>query len=190
MKISKDMNNDVAEILLSEETIRARIKEMGAQISRDYADCGTHDLILLCILRGASVFFADLARAITIPVQYEFMGISSYGNEQKTSGIVRITKDTDTSITGKHVLIAEDIMDSGLTLSHLTQLLNSRNPASLKVCCLLDKPERRECAITPDYCGFIIPNKFVVGYGLDYAGIYRNLPYVGVLKPEVYEQED
>ncbi|MEG1525055.1 MAG: hypoxanthine phosphoribosyltransferase [Clostridia bacterium] len=184
--MSQDMSKDVAEILLSEETIKARIKELGDQISKDYANCG-HDVILICILKGACVFFADLARAMTIPVQYEFMGISSYGNERKTSGIVRITKDIDTSITGKHVIIAEDIMDSGLTLSHLTKLLESRNPASLKVCCLLDKPERRECDITPDYCGFIIPNKFVVGYGLDFAGIYRNLPYVGVLKPSVYE---
>ncbi len=180
-----NMLEDLSEVLLTEETIHKRVKELGAQISEGYAD-SSEDVILVCILKGATVFFADLARAITIPMQMEFMGISSYGNERKTSGIVRITKDMDTSITNKHVVIAEDIMDSGLTLSYLTRLLQSRNPASMRVCCLLDKPERRECEITPDYCGFIIPNKFVVGYGLDYMGFYRNLPFVGVLKPSVY----
>ena len=183
----QNMRDDIDEILLTQEAIAKRVAELGEQISKDYAAYGD-DVILVCILKGAVTFFADLARAMTIPVRYEFMGISSYGNERKTSGIVRITKDMDTSITGKHVIIAEDIMDSGLTLSHLTQLLNSRNPASMRICCLLDKPERRECDITPDYCGFIIPNKFVVGYGLDFAGIYRNLPYVGVLKPAVYSE--
>ena len=183
--ISRNMEHDIAEVLLTKEQVTKRIQELGAQISKDYADC-EEDIILICILRGAVMFFADLARAMTLPIQLEFMGISSYGNEQKTSGIVRITKDLDTSITNKHVIIAEDIMDSGLTLSHLTRLLSSRNPKSLKICCMLDKPERRECEITPDYCGFIIPNKFVVGYGLDFCGVYRNLPYVGVLKPEVY----
>ncbi len=184
---AENMRDDIDEILLTEEAIANRVKELGEQISKDYAAYGD-DVILVCILKGAVTFFSDLARAMTIPVRYEFMGISSYGNERKTSGIVRITKDMDTSINGKHVIIAEDIMDSGLTLSHLTQLLNSRNPASMRICCLLDKPERRECDITPDYCGFIIPNKFVVGYGLDFAGIYRNLPYVGVLKPAVYSE--
>lgn len=179
------MRDDIESVLLSEEQIHKRVAELGAQISADYADCG-QDVILICILKGACVFFSDLARAMTIPLHMEFMGISSYGNTVKTSGIVRITKDLDTSIMDKHVIIAEDIMDSGLTLSHLTRLLSSRNPASMRICCLLDKPERRECSITPDYCGFVIPNKFVVGYGLDYAGIYRNLPYVGVLKPSVY----
>ncbi len=182
---AQNMRDDIDEILLTEEAIAARVSELGAQISKDYAAYGD-DVILVCILKGAVTFFSDLARKMTIPVHYEFMGISSYGNAQKTSGIVRITKDMDISITDKHVIIAEDIMDSGLTLSHLTRLLQSRNPASLKICCLLDKPERRECEITPDYCGFIIPNKFVVGYGLDFAGVYRNLPYVGVLKPAVY----
>ena len=132
------------------------------------------------------MFFSDLARNLTVQCQMDFMSISSYGDGEKTSGIVRIAKDTDMSITGKHVLIVEDIMDSGLTLNYLTNLLESRNPASMRIVCLLDKPERRECDITPDYCGFIIPNKFVVGFGLDYIGRYRHLPYVGVLKPEVY----
>ena len=182
------MRDDIAKVLLSEEEIQQRVKELGEQLSRDFAGC-EEDVVLLCILKGAVVFFADLARAMSIPVQMEFMGISSYGNEQKTSGIVRITKDIDTSITGKHVIIAEDIMDSGLTLAYLKRMLSARNPASLKICCLLDKPSRRECAITPDYCGFVVPNKFVVGYGLDYIGLYRNLPYVGVLKPSVYAGE-
>ncbi len=181
------MQDDIAKVLISEEEIQQRVKELGEQLAKDYAGC-EEDIVLLCILKGAVVFFADLARAMNFPVQMEFMGISSYGNEQKTSGIVRITKDIDTSITGKHVIIAEDIMDSGLTLSHLTKLLMSRNPASLKVCCLLDKPDRRECEISPDYCGFIIPNEFVVGYGLDFLGFYRNLPFVGVLKASVYSE--
>ncbi len=181
---SEYMRQDISEVLIDEERIRARVRELGEQISRDYAG---EEVVLLCILKGACIFFADLARAMTVHIKMDFMGISSYGDAQKTSGIVRITRDMDTSITGRHVIIAEDIMDSGLTLSHLTRLLDARNPASLRICCLLDKPERRECEITPDYCGFIIPNKFVVGYGLDYAGKYRNLPYVGVLKPEVYK---
>ncbi len=182
------MLDDISHVLLTEEEIQRRVKELGAQLSRDYAD--SDEVMLICILRGAVMFFADLARAMSVPVQMDFMGISSYGNENKTSGIVRITKDIDTSITDRDVVIAEDIMDSGLTLAHLTKLLSSRNPKSLRTCCLLDKPERRECDITPDYFGFVIPNEFVVGYGLDYVGIYRNLPFVGVLKPSVYSGEN
>jgi len=182
-------HDDIAKVLITDEEIQRRIGELGAELRRDYAD-REGDIVLICILKGAVMFFADLARAMDMNLQMEFMGISSYGNEQKTSGIVRITKDIDTSINGKHVIIAEDIMDSGLTLSHLLKLLSSRSPASLKVCCLLDKPSRRETDITPDYCGFIIPNEFVVGYGLDYNGFYRNLPYVGVLKPSVYSAEE
>ena len=178
-----DMNRDIDHILVSEQQLRDKVAELGAAISRDYAG---RDLLLVSILKGAVVFYADLARAMDLRLKMDFMGISSYGDAQKTSGIVRITKDVDTSITGKHVIIAEDIMDSGLTLSYLLRLLRERKPASVRICCLLDKPERRECDITPDYCGFIIPNRFVVGYGLDYMGLYRNLPYVGVLKPEVY----
>lgn len=177
------MDQNIEEVLLSEEQIAKRVKELGEQISQDYQD---KDVIVLCVLKGACVFFTDLCRAITVHLKMDFMGISSYGDAKKTSGIVRLTKDMDASITDKHILIAEDIMDSGLTLNYLTKLLVERRPASIRVCCLLDKPERRECEITPDYCGFVIPNKFVVGYGLDYKGEYRNLPYVGVLKPEVY----
>ena len=163
------MEQDIEEILLDKETIDKRVQELGAQLTQDYAG---KEVVMIGILKGAIVM--------------DFMGISSYGDAQKTSGIVRITKDIDSSITGKHVIIAEDIMDSGLTLSHLIRLLHERKPKSIRVCCLLDKPSRRECNLTPDYCGFTIPNKFVVGYGLDYQGQYRNLPYVGVLKPEVY----
>ena len=178
------MAKDIDHILLDEETIRRRVEEMGAELSRDYEG---KEVVLLCILKGAVIFFADLARAMTIHVNMDFMAISSYGDAVKTSGIVKIAKDLDSSITGKHVIIAEDIMDSGLTLSHLCRLLHERQPASLKVCCLLDKPDRRECEITPDYCGFQIPNEFVVGYGLDFSQKYRNLPYIGVLKPEAYQ---
>lgn len=174
-----NMNSEISHVLISEERIKERVKELGAEISRDYDG---KDVILVCILKGAVIFFSDLARAITCHINMDFMSISSYGNNTKTSGIVRISKDMDTSITGRHVLIVEDIMDSGLTLNHLTNILRTREPASLKIACLLDKPERRECAITPDYVGFVIPNEFVLGYGLDYDQRYRNLPYVGVMK--------
>ena len=177
------MEQDIEEILLDKETIEKRVQELGAQLTKDYAG---KEVVMIGILKGAVVFYADLARAMDIYMTMDFMGISSYGDAQKTSGIVRITKDIDSSITGKHVIIAEDIMDSGLTLSHLIRLLHERKPKSIRVCCLLDKPSRRECDLKPDYCGFTIPNKFVVGYGLDFQGQYRNLPYVGVLKPEVY----
>ncbi len=188
--MSKLINHDdIAKILYTEEQIKERIAALGAELRKDYADV-EGEIVLICILKGAVMFFADLARAMDLNLQMEFMGISSYGNEQRTSGIVRITKDIDTSIMGKHVIIAEDIMDSGLTLSHLMKLLASREPASVKICCLLDKPSRRETDIAPDYCGFTIPNEFVVGYGLDYNGFLRNLPYVGVLKPSVYRIEE
>ena len=177
------MEQDIEEILLDKETIEKRVQELGAQLTKDYAG---KEVVMIGILKGAVVFYADLARAMDIYMKMDFMGISSYGDAQKTSGIVRITKDIDSSITGKHVIIAEDIMDSGLTLSHLIRLLHERKPKSIRVCCLLDKPSRRECDLKPDYCGFTIPNKFVVGYGLDFQGQYRNLPDVGVLKPEVY----
>jgi len=173
-----DMEN-VSHVLISEEEIAKRIKVLGEEISRDYAD---KDPIVVCILKGAVHFYSDLTRALTCPMQMDFMAISSYGSDVKSSGIVRISKDMDTSIMGRHVLIVEDIMDSGLTLNHLLSILKTREPASVKVVCLLDKPERRECDLTPDYTGFIIPNEFVVGYGLDYDQHYRNLPYVGVMK--------
>lgn len=179
------MAQDIDHILLSEEQIKNRVMELGAQLSEDYDGLNP---IVLCVLKGATVFFTDIIRAMDIPLAIDFMGISSYGDAVKTSGIIKITKDMDSSITGRHVLIAEDIMDSGLTLTHLKKLLMERKPLSIKVCCMLDKPERREVDIQPDYCGFTIPNEFVVGYGLDYQQKYRNLPYIGVLKPEVYSK--
>lgn len=183
MAKSENMRNDISHVLLTEEQLKSRVQELGAELARDYAG---KNVIMVCILKGAVQFYADLTRAMDCQLEMDFMSISSYGNSTKTSGIVRIAKDMDTSITGRHVLIVEDIMDSGLTLNHLTKLLRERQPASLKIVCLLDKPSRRECQITPDYCGFEIPNEFAVGYGLDYDGSYRNLPFVGVLKPEVY----
>lgn len=182
MAVKTDMNLDIDHVLLSEAQIAERVKELGARLSEDYEG---KDVILICILKGAVHFFSDLSRSMTCHLEMDFMSISSYGNSaRKTSGIVRIAKDLDTSITGRHVLIVEDIMDSGLTLNHLMNLLKAREPASIKVCCLLDKPARRECDIAPDYVGFVIPDEFVLGYGLDYDAYYRNLPYVGVKKPE------
>ena len=177
------MNQGIEKVLISEEELQKRIRALGEQISRDYDG---EELVVICVLKGACVFFADLCRAISVHMKMDFMAISSYGDAQKTSGIVKINKDCDTSITGRHVLIVEDIMDSGYTLKYLVKLLNERQPASVRIACLLDKPSRREVDITPDYCGFTVPNEFVVGFGLDYCGLYRNLPYVGVLKPEVY----
>ena len=177
------MQDDVAYVLIPEDKLKARVKELSEALTEEYKG---KNPIFLCILKGAVHFFSDLTRGFGDYCEIDFLAISSYGNARKTSGIVRINKDLDMSITGRHVVIVEDIMDSGLTLNHLTSVLRAREPASLKIVALLDKPERRECAITPDYVGFVIPNEFVVGYGLDFAGAYRNLPYVGVLKPEVY----
>lgn len=176
------LENDIQYVLISEETIKARVKELGEQISRDYA--GKNPL-LVCILRGASVFFTDLCRCITDYLEMDFMAVSSYADGMTSHGIVRIKKDLDVSIENRHVIIVEDIMDSGVTLNYLTNMLAARNPASLKIITLLDKPERRRCAIQPDYCGFIVEDKFVVGYGLDYAQLYRNLPYVGVVNTDL-----
>lgn len=177
------MLDDVAEVLIDEETLQAKVKELAHKIAQDYQG---ETVTIICILKGAVLFAADLLRALPIPVEIDFMAISSYGMGARTSGVVRILKDLDHSIEGKHVLIVEDIVDSGLTLSYLIESLSSRQPASLKVCVLLDKPERRVVELEPDYLGFEIPDKFVIGYGLDYAEKYRNLPFIGVLKPEVY----
>lgn len=176
--------NDIAYKLIEESELKKRVSELAGTISEDYKG---KNPIFICVLKGSVHFFSDLTREFNDYCELDFLAISSYGNARKTSGIVRINKDVDMSITSRHVIIVEDIMDSGLTLNHLTSMLRERKPASLKVVALLDKPERRECAITPDYVGFVIPNEFVVGYGLDFAGSYRNLPYIGVLKPEVYE---
>ncbi len=180
-----ELEDDIASVLLTEDDIAARIAEMGAQISRDYAG---KELILVCILKGANVFLADLVRQITLPLSYDFVAVSSYGADTKSSGVVRILKDLDESVESKHVLVVEDIVDTGLTLrlSYLLENLRSRRAASVKVCTLLDKPARRRMDVPVDYRGFEVEDQFVVGYGLDYQGRYRNLPYIGLLKPEIY----
>lgn len=165
--------------LISEKDVAAKIAEMGAQISEDYKG---ESIYLLCILKGGAFFATELAKHITVPVSIDFMSVSSYGGETTSSGIVRIVKDLDTPIEGKHVLIAEDIIDTGRTLAYLMEHLWQRKPKSLKLCTLLDKPDRRVSDVKVDYTGFEIPDKFVVGYGLDYDQKYRNLPYVGVVE--------
>lgn len=185
LREADEVVNDLEQVLLSEEVIAKRVKELGEQISRDYRGC---DLVVVGILKGALVFMADLIRHLSIPVIMDFAVVSSYGAATKTSGVVRILKDLDQPIEGKHVLIVEDIIDTGLTMHYLINNFKARKPLSVKVCTLLDKPSRREVDIVPDYCGFAIPDHFVVGYGLDYAEYYRNLPQVGVLKPEVYKK--
>ena len=171
------------EVMIHEEVIDARIQELGEEISRDYAGKSVH---LICILKGSVYFTCELAKRITIPVTMDFMQCSSYGAATKSSGVVKLAKDLDEAITGLNVIIIEDIIDSGRTLAHLKNLLAQRNPESLKICTLLDKPDRRVTDVKVDYTGFSIEDKFVVGYGLDYAQRYRNIPYIGVLKPEVY----
>lgn len=181
-----DMNRDIDHVLVSEQQLKDKIAELGAAISRDYDG---HDLLLVSILKGAVVFMADLMRAITIPCGIDFMVVSSYGGSNTTTtGLVKIIKDLDQDLTGKDVLIVEDILDTGVTLSHLVPMLEMRNPKSVRICSILSKPSRRQADIEPDYKGFDVPDEFVVGYGLDYDEKYRNLPYVGVLKPEVYDK--
>lgn len=177
------MHDDVKTVLVSEEQLKAKVAELGAQISRDYAG---KNLVLVSILKGSVVFMADLMRAVSIPCNIDFMVVSSYGGSNTTSGLVKIIKDLDGNLSGKDVLIVEDILDTGVTLSNLVPMLKMRNPNSVKICTILDKPSRRKADIQPDYEGFQVPDEFVVGYGLDYDEKYRNLPYVGVLNPEVY----
>jgi len=172
----------VGEILIGEEELQARIRELGAEISVDYAG---RELLLVGVLKGAVFFMADLMRTISVSCEIDFMAISSYGASTDSSGVVRILKDLDLNIDGRHVLVVEDIIDSGLTLSYLLRNLESREPASLEICALMTKPERREIDVPVKYIGFEIPNRFVIGYGLDFAERYRNLPYVGVLRPEL-----
>ncbi len=166
-------------VLISEEEVDARIREIGEQISRDYAGKELH---LVCVLKGGSFFLCELAKRITVPVSLDFMSVSSYGGETSSSGVVKIVKDLDESIQGRDVLIVEDIVDSGRTLSYLKEMMLDRKPASLRICTLLDKPDRRVVDVDVDYVGFQIPDEFVVGYGLDYAQRYRNLPYIGVVE--------
>ena len=184
--MSKRMQDDILKVLLTEEQIRDRVKELGREISRDYAG---KEPILVAILRGSVVFAADLARQVEGYCRMDFMVVSSYGSGTTSSGEVKIVKDLADPIEGRDVLVVEDILDSGHTLHRLLPLLRDRKPASLRLCTLLDKPERRDkdTPVHVDYVGFVIPDAFVVGYGLDYDERYRNLPYIGVLKPEVYE---
>jgi hypoxanthine phosphoribosyltransferase len=177
------LQNDIQEVLYTEEVIQQKVQELGKAISRDYE--GRNPLVI-CVLKGAFIFMADLAKNITIPIELDFMAVSSYGNSTRSSGEVKIIKDLDASVEGRDVLIVEDIIDSGLTLSYLIDVLERRNALSVNVVALFDKPGRRTVDLNADYTGFIIPDAFVVGYGLDYSEKYRNLPYVGVLKPEVY----
>lgn len=177
------LTDDVEEVLIPEEVLRARVRELGRQISSDYE--GKQPL-LVGILTGAVFFVSDLLRSVTIPCQLDFMATSAYGAGTESTGVVRILKDLNESIEGRHVLVVDDIVDTGLTMDYLLTTLKARYPASLAVCVLLDKAERRRREVPLRYVGFRIPNKFVVGYGLDYAGLYRNLPFVCVLKPEVY----
>lgn len=187
MSASELYPGDIKSVLLSEEDIRARTAELGEHVGRDYANCmGDQDLLLVTVLKGAVMFVSDLARAIPVPTQLEFMAVSSYGSATSSSGVVRILKDLDRDIAGRDVLIVEDIVDSGLTLSWLLRNLATRHPRSLRVCALLRKPEAVRDDVDISYVGFDIPNEFVVGYGLDYAERYRDLPYIGTLEPKVY----
>ncbi len=178
------MINDIAKVLLTREELERKTKELAALISKEYKD---KKLMIICILKGGVMFTTDLLKEISIPVEIDFMAISSYGASTSTSGIVRILKDLENDIEGKDILIVEDIIDSGLTLKYLKDLLLSRGPNSLKICTILNKPSSRKEKVKVDYIGFNIPDEFVVGYGLDYAEKYRNLPFVGVLKPEIYK---
>ena len=177
------MHKDVEQILYTEEELRRRVKELGCQITADYAG---REPLLISVLRGAYIFMADLTRSINLDVTVDFMSVSSYGAGTVSSGQVEIKKDLSSSIEGKDLIIVEDILDSGNTLYYLLDVLRARKPASIRLCTLMDKPERRVKPIKADYVGFTIPDAFIVGYGLDYAERYRNLPYVGVLKPSVY----
>ena len=179
------MNDDILRVLYSEEELEAKCAELGAQISKDYEG---KNLLLVSVLKGAVVFITDLMRHITVPCSIDFMVVSSYGSGVKTSGVVKIVKDLDADLAGKDLLIVEDILDTGMTLHYLKQLLQDRNPNSIRIATLLDKPERRRAAVRADYVGYQVPDEFVVGYGLDYDEKYRNLPYVGILKPEVYKK--
>jgi len=177
------LHPDCLRLLLSEKEIQERVAALGEEISRRYAG---REILAVAVLKGAAVFLADLVRKITVPASYDFMAVSSYGSSAVSSGKVRVLKDLDASIEGRHVLLVEDVVDTGITLSSLVQNLKARRPATLEVCALLDKPSRRVVPVEIHYLGFSIPNEFVVGYGLDYNERYRNLPYIAVLDPKVY----
>jgi hypoxanthine phosphoribosyltransferase len=178
------MHRDIKKILIEEKELQAKVAELGAKITEDYKG---KDLLIICVLKGAVIFTSDLIKRIDLPLDIDFMAISSYGANTKSSGVVRILKDLDMSIEGKHILIVEDIIDSGLTLAYMIENLKSRGPESVEICTILDKKERRTIDLDIKYTGFVVPDEFVVGYGLDYAEKYRNLPYIAVLKEEVYQ---
>ena len=178
------LQNDISRVLLTEEQLREKVSELGAQLTEDYRG---KTPLFLGVLKGCFVFMADLMRAVDLPCGIDFMAVSSYGSGTTTTGAVRITRDLSRDIEGEDVIIVEDILDSGVTLHYLRDYLTRRRPASVRIVTLLDKPERRRADVRADYCGFTVPDEFGVGYGLDYAERYRNLPYIGILKPEVYE---
>ena len=179
------MKNDVKSVLYSEKQLSEKVKELADRISSDYAD---KELLLIGVLKGANVFMCDLMRQISFPIKIDFIAASSYGHSTESSGVVKILKDLDYSIEGKHVIIVEDIIDTGLTLNYLIENFKSRKPSSLEICTLLDKPERRIANLSVKYIGFQIPDEFIVGYGIDYAELYRNLPYIATLKETVYQK--
>lgn len=179
------MQNDIEKVLYSEEELAKRIEELGKIITTDYEG---KNLLVVGILKGSNIFMSDLVRKINLPIKLDFMMVSSYGNSTESSGVVKIMKDLENNISDQHVLIVEDIIDSGLTLNYLKAMLETRNPQSVKICTLLDKPARRKAPVPVDYVGFEVPDEFIVGYGIDYAEKYRNLPFIGVLKREVYEK--
>ena len=179
------MNTDIDHILLTEEQITKRVNELAQSLNKKYHG---KNVLCICILKGSTIFFSDLIRKLNFPVQFDFMVVSSYANSTVSSGVLNIKKDLEQSVENKHIIVIEDILDTGNTLKHLKKELLSRNPASFAICCLLDKPSRRTAEITADYIGFTIPDKFVVGYGLDFNENYRHFPYIGVLKSECYEK--
>jgi hypoxanthine phosphoribosyltransferase len=185
--VSQKMNDDIKKILIDEDELRAIVERLGEQITEDYKG---KDVLLIGILKGSVIFMADLMRAIDLPCNIDFMAVSSYGSGTESSGRVKINKDLDNDIQGKDIIIIEDILDSGKTLYYIRDILSARKPASIKICTLFDKPERREADIKADYIGSLVPNEFIVGYGLDYAEYYRNLPFIGVLKESVYENNN
>ena len=181
----KRMQDDILKVLLSEEQIAEKVAQIGRQITEDYQD---KNLLMVSVLKGSVVFMADLMRAVDCPARIDFMSVSSYGSGTKTSGVVKIVKDLDLNLEGYDLLLVEDILDSGVTLSYLLELLRARRPASVRLCVLLDKPNRRKVPVNIDYRGLEVPDEFIVGYGLDYAEQYRNLPEIGILKREIYEK--
>ena len=184
---SQKMNDDIKKVLIDETELKSIVKRLGEEITNDYKG---KEVLLIGILKGSVIFMADLMRAIDLPCNIDFMAVSSYGNSTESSGRVKINKDLDNDIQGKDIIIIEDILDSGKTLYYIRDILSARKPSSIKICTLFDKPERREAEIKADYIGSLVPNEFIVGYGLDYSEYYRNLPFIGVLKESVYENNN